>query len=52
MLGLNDHDAMHTPIPRLAIAYKAKIKWVRLCNGEDVRTPAERIADGLRKLGK
>ena len=52
MLGFSDHEAMNTPIPRLVVAYKAKIKWVRMCNGEDVRPAAQKIADQLRKVGK
>lgn len=52
MLGFSDYEALHTPIPRLVVAYKAKIKWVRMCNGEDVRPPTQRIADQLRKIGK
>lgn len=51
-LGWRPEDAWRIPIPEIFVAVEARIKWARMCAGEDVRPPAEKIKDQLRKLGK
>jgi hypothetical protein len=51
-LGWTPEVALHTPMPQIYVALKARVRWLAIQNGrpDPDETPADRIQKQLRRL--